>query len=173
MSVTRDLHTPHRRCSDRLSEQRTQKSTSVSTARGAAPRERGTVSEHGAAPLSHADPVFNTATRRGTFTFRRGPALGRVPLGIDDKEVTEQVTEAQVRAWCLENNQTLITTQSLEMDLRRRLASRTQYLPIHKSVADQFVTANLANTPLEFCTYLPPSTAHAPKILCAICVRAP
>ena len=94
-------------------------------------------------------------------------------LGIDDKEVTEQVTEAQVRAWCLENNQTLITTQSLEMDLRRRLASRTQYLPIHKSVADQFVTANLANTPLEFCTYLPPSTAHAPKILCAICVRAP
>ena len=72
----------------------------------------------------------------------------------DDEQMAEQVTEAQVLEWCAQNNRTLIASQSLEMDVRRRIASRTQYLPMHKSVADQFVSANFSNTPLEFCRFI-------------------
>ena len=110
-----------------------------------------------AAPAPAPTPVTSSSALDSAAAH-----LNFAPRGHDDKEQqtgeedepTAQVTEAQVLAWCAQNHQVMVSTTSLEMDVRRRIASRTQYLPLNKSVADQFVSANFSNTPLQFCRHI-------------------
>ena len=64
-----------------------------------------------------------------------------------------QVTEQMVMDWCRANKKLIIDPAGMELDLRKKLSSRTQFLPSYKSVAEQYVTASLANTPLEFARF--------------------
>ena len=119
-----------------------------------------------AAPAPAPTPVTSSSALDSAAAH-----LNSEPRGHDDKEQqtgeedepTAQVTEAQVLAWCAQNHQVMVSTTSLEMDVRRRIASRTQYLPLNKSVADQFVSANFSNTPLQFCRHTPQRPCPPPK----------
>ena len=82
-----------------------------------------------------------------------------------------ELTQADVEDWCRQNQMLLMSTVSMEMDMRRKIASRTQFMTLAKSVADQFVTANFTNTPLEFCRCVVahfPARLHARQFQCVL-----